>query len=108
MPRADDLAGTRFHHARSLFISFIRVRSENVIGDAVVDSIRIVLVATAAVKAIIASCMLLNEGPLRGMPIPDMSVHFPLSFEYLPIVPRAQDRLFFSSQFGHADEFVDD
>src|SRR2546429_143244 len=84
------------------------VRTKHIFGDTIIHAVTVVLVTAAAVKTKILSVMLAHTWTFQRVPVKNVSVHFALTLEKLPVVTRAHHRFFFTGQFRHADEFVHD
>src|SRR6266850_1264382 len=68
-------------HARPVLISRVGVGSHDLIGDAVVHAVSVVLPPSPAKKTIEASIAFPNGGSFEGVQIPDLAVHRSLRFE---------------------------
>jgi len=97
----DDVVGHGFENARPAFISSIGVRAHDVVGDAVIDAVAIILPAPAAVETIIASVVFADAWAFESVPVPVAAIHEPVRFEALPIRTGAQNGSALVLQFSH-------
>ena len=86
----------RSQHSRTLFVSLIRVWSEDVVADSIVHAVGVILPAAAAIETVITATMPNHTRPLERVPVPERCRTSNVDFESVanPIV-RAGPRAWF-------------